>query len=204
MSHPFCPPSSFWHRFSLSAAVLLLLTLLCAQAFALDGYKDRRGLFGGLSVGGGAGAVNSELTNETTGAESGRKLGLHLSGMVGGGVSQNLLFAGEASMWLRTVELGDRQLEHNHLSFNAVANFFVIEGFFLEGGGGLAYAIFDTSRDGEATHYQELGLALKGGAGFEFFINSDAAIGVKFGYTRHFYENAEFDTVVGGVTVRWY
>ena len=49
-----------------------------------------------------------------------------------------------------------------------------------------------------------MGLALKGGAGFEYFVNGQIAIGARVGYVRHFYSNGDFDTVAGGITLRWY
>ena len=185
------------------AAALLLLCVTQTSAMALDGYQDRRGLFTGVGVGGGVGMVESE--DGQTGVDSGRKLGLHLSALVGGGVHERLTVAGEASWWARNVLLNDYVLNHHHLSFNALANLFLLEGIFLEGGGGLAYAIYDTQTpDRPDFRYQELGLSLKGGAGFEFFVNSQIAVGLKAGYTRHFYSRASFDTVAGGLTIRWY
>ena len=140
--------------------------------------------------------------------DRGRKLGLHLNGALGGGVTRDLTVYGDVNWWARTVYINEDELElaHHHLSFNAVSQYFLFRGFFLEGGGGLAYAIFDTSRDGgaETFRYQELGLALKGGAGFEFFLNGQIAAGFRMGYTRHFYGGSDFDTIAGGVTLRWY
>lgn len=192
------------HKLAITASIMLLTLTLSQSAFALDGYQDRRGLFAGVGVGGGVGLVDVD-TNASTGIDQGRKLGLHLNGMVGGGVTDWLVLGGEANWWARTAYIGDNALSHNHMSFNTVANLFLLEGLFIEGGGGLAYAIFDTQGPSVDTlRYQELGLALKGGAGFEMFVNSQIAIGMKVGYTRHFYTNADFDTVAGGVTVRWY
>ncbi len=191
------------HRHAALCAALLL-TFFAADAAALDGYQDRRGLFAGIGIGGGVGTAQTEA-NEDTGMESGRRLGLHLHGILGGGVSDNLTMGVEGNWWARTVRLGDNALDHHHLSFNAVANFFLIDGFYVQGGVGLAYAIFDAQRVGQSTfRYQELGLATKAGAGFEFFTSSQLAVGFQANYTRHFYSNAAFDTISGGVTLRWY
>jgi hypothetical protein len=81
----------------------------------------------------------------------------------------------------------------------------LFDALFLEGGGGLAYGIYDVAKfDRQVERYQELGLALKGGAGFEFFVNGQVAIGMRFGYTRHLYTNGSYDVVNGGLTLRWY
>ena len=183
----------------------LFLTWTASSAFALDGYKDRRGLFGGLGLGGGVGLVDTERDDESTGIDQGRKLGLHLSGILGGGITQNLVFGGEANWWIRTVRINQSALQHHHMSFNGVLNFFLIEGIYLEGGVGLAYAIFDVERNNQQTYrYQELGMSAKAGGGFEFFVNSDLAMGMHASYTRHFYTNSDFDTVSAGLTLRWY
>lgn len=187
-------------------AITTLIALLCmsTQAFALDGYEDRRGLLAGVAVGGGVGIVESE--EGLTGIDQGRKLGFHLSGMVGAGLSERLTLFGEANWWARSVELGENKLASNHYSFNATGNLFLLEGIYVSGGAGLAYASYDAQRGVgvPVENYRELGLAVKGGGGFEFFVNGNTAIGVKIDYTRHFYNNAEFDTLAGGFTLRWY
>ena len=185
------------------ALTALLLLLTTSQAVALDGYEDRRGLFGGIGIGGGVGLVNSP--EGETGIDSGRKVGMHLHGIIGGGARKDLVFGAEGNWWLRTVQLGDNALEHHHLSFNGVVNYFILDAFYLDGGVGMAYTIYDAQRDNQQVlRYQELGLSAKAGAGFEFFVNSNTAIGMRFGYTRHFYTNASFDTISGGFSIRWY
>ncbi len=192
------------HRL-VQAIVAIAFLVIAAPALALDGYKDRRGLFLGVGLGGGVGAASTELARESTGLDDGRQLGLDLSATLGGGATEYLTFGAQGNWWIRTVRLGDRSLEHQHLNFLAAANFFIIDGLYAEGGAGLAYAAFDTARgDVETFTYRELGLALKVGAGYEFFLNGTTAIGFGAGYTRHFYNNARFDTVNGVVTVRWY
>ena len=125
------------HKFALAASIALLTLTVSQSAMALDGYQDRRGLFAGVGVGGGVGLVDVE-GNESTGIDSGRKLGLHLNGMIGGGASDRLVIGGEGNWWARTAYIGDNALSHHHMSFNAVANFFILDGLFVEGGGGLA------------------------------------------------------------------
>lgn len=193
------------HLLTLSALALgALLSLSSSEAYALDGYEDRRGLFGGFAAGGGVGLVESE--EGLTGIDQGRKMGMNLSAMVGGGLSQHLTVFGEVNWWARSVQLGENSLASNHYSVNAVGNFFLVEGIYIEGGGGLAYASYDAQRGNNAPieNYRELGLALKGGAGFETFVNGQTAIGLRVDYTRHFYNNADFDTITGALTLRWY
>lgn len=174
-----------------------------STAWAIQGYKDRHGVFYGFGVGGGPGAVH--IDNELSGLEGTGDLGLHLHGILGGGLSENLTFGAETNAWIRTVSVGSSSLNHQHWSFNAVGNLFVLEGLFLEGGLGLAYAFSDaTAADGSESRYQEMGLAFKAGTGFEYFLDGTVAAGMRFGYTRHVYSNIDFDTFIGSVTLRWY
>lgn len=184
---------------------LMALMLVASQSYALDAYKDRRGIFAGVNVGVGAGFAGVDQAGDLTGLDENRQLGLHLGAEVGGGLSQHLTGALEANWWIRTVTLGSRHLNHQHLSLLPVARYFIWDGLNVGAGAGLAYASFDTERNGVETYrYREMGLALKFGAGYEFFMNGTIAAGIDIGYTRHFYSNADFDTLGGQVTLRWY
>lgn len=181
------------------------MTMLASQAFALDAYKDRRGLFAGLNLGGGAGFAGVDSAGEATGLDKNRQLGLHLGAEVGGGLTKTITGALETNWWIRTVRLNERKLNHQHLSLLPFVRWFIWDGLNIGAGTGLAYTVFDTERDGvETFRYREMGLALKAGAGYEFFVNGTIAAGIDVGYTRHFYSNADFDTVGAQVTLRWY
>lgn len=187
---------------------LLALGAFTTNAMALDGYQDRKGPFIGVGLGGGVSLVEADPEGDVTGIDQGRKVGLHLHGIVGGGATDNLVFGAEANWWARTVYIEgkeDRALEHHHLNFSGVLDFFLFENFYVEGGMGMAYGIFDVERNGTTEfRYQELGLSAKMGAGFEFFTSSNVAIGMRANYTRHFYSKASFDTLSAGFTLRWY
>jgi hypothetical protein len=185
----------------------LLITgflLATSQASALDGYKDRRGVFSGVAVGGGVGASEVDTEGQTTGLDDAREMGLTLRAELGGGYTEWLTFSGQGNWWIRTVEVGSRKLEHHHFNFLANANFFPIEILYVTGGFGLAYAAFDTSLGTSTKEYREMGFAAKAGVGTEFFVNGTVAAGVEASYTRHFYSNGYFDTISGGMTLRWY
>lgn len=185
--------------------MLLAVTLVSSQAFALDAYKDRRGVFAGVNVGGAAGFAGVDSASELTGLEENRQLGLQLGAEVGGGLSKQITGALEANWWIRTVTLGPRRLDHQHFSFLPLARYFIWDGLNVGAGAGLGYAVFDTERNGvETFRYREMGLALKFVAGYEFFVNGTIAAGVDAGYTKHFYSNADFDTLGARVTLRWY
>lgn len=192
------------HRLSafLIASIILLFS---AQAFALSGYKDRRGPFLGVGLGGGPGAVHVDDDQFSTGLDEGGQLGFHLQAIAGGGVNKYVTLGAELNSWIRTVAVQEARLNHQHWSLNAAADFFIIDGVFLGAGAGLAYAFSDATRQNlERRRYQELGLALKGAAGYEFFLNGTVAAGLRLSYTRHFYQNVDFDTFQGAITIRWY
>lgn len=192
-------------RGPLIAGVVLFALLWSSQASALDAYKDRRGLFVGLGIGGGAGQVNTGKRDELSGFDDNYKLGLNVNGMIGGGWTRNIVFGSEFNWWIRNVQIGGKELAHRHMSFNAVTNVFVLGPLYVHGGAGLAYAVYDTYNAGkQVTEYGEMGLSLKAGLGFEYFVNGTVAAGIQAGYTRHFYEYAEFDTISAGMTIRWY
>lgn len=182
-----------------------LIVFTSAQAFALDGYKDRHGLFLGVGLGGGPGAVHVDDELLTTGLDDGSELGFHLHAIAGGGINQRITLGAELNTWIRTVAIQDLRLNHQHWSLNAAADFFIIDGLFLGAGAGLAYAFSDATLPNlEKSRYQEMGLALKGAAGYEFFLNGTVAAGVRLSYTRHFYQHVDFDTFQGALTLRWY
>ena len=190
-------------RRTIALLVAITFFLTASTAWAIQGYKDRHGTFYGWGIGGGPGAVH--IDDGASGLEGTGELGLHLHGIVGGGMSENLIFGAEANSWIRTVSIGDSSLNHQHWSFNALASFFLVEGLFLEGGVGLAYAISNYEAAGGAeSRHQEMGLAFKVGTGFEYFLDGTYAAGMRFGYTRHVYSNIDFDTFIGSVTIRRY
>lgn len=186
---------------ALTAAVALLLC--AANASALDGYADREGVFVGLGFGGGMGAANVDEGDLSSGFD-GRQLGPALQGIVGGGISDKILFGAQLNYWYHNAEYGSNNFAHNHSNLMAVGDFFLFEGLYVEGGGGLAYTNFEGERGGTATDQSEMGLALRAGLGFEHFLNGTHAVGLNAGYTRHFYSRSVFDTLGGGFSIRWY
>lgn len=189
----------------LAAVVAALILLSASSAWAIQGYKDRHGFFVGGGIGGGPGSVILDDGDVASGLEGTGDLGLHLNLIAGGGMTDNIVFGAEVNSWIRTVAINQNQLNHQQWSFNAVGDFFLVHGLFLEGGLGLAYAYSDGQRaDGTSHRYQEMGLAAKLGLGFEYFLNGTVAAGIRFGYTRHFYSRVDFDTFTGSVMLRWY
>lgn len=180
--------------------------MISSSAFALDNYADRKGAFFGLGIGGGIGAVDTEENGLTNGLGDGRKLGLGLHAIIGGGVNDNIVLGLGVNTWIRSVEQGSQDYSHQHWNFLANGNFFLIDGLYIDAGAGLAYASFDATQGTNTTTYNEMGLALRGGLGYEFFLNGTHALGINAGYTRHFYFDADaaFDTIGASIGIRWY
>lgn len=205
-----CPrlsPASWSTRLALATALTLAgLTLVAApeEAHARDGYRWRKGPMFGLKVGGGIGGADLDVANELTGLEAKRQMGVLLGVNLGAGYNERLVLGAEGNLWARTVYLNDVELSHQQMSFLANGNLFLWDGIYADGGVGLAYASFDAQRATGTHNYRELGLAAKVGLGFEYFVNGSLATGFNAGYVRHIYQNSYFDTMHGGLTLRWY
>jgi hypothetical protein len=183
-----------------------LILLASTSAFSLDRYESREGVFGGITAGGGVGKnIQNDGDNVTTGFEDSRLVGAYFGGIIGGGINDNVTLGMGTDWWIRTAKKGSQSLKNNHGSIHAMGNFFLIDGLYLEAGGGLAYSTFELIQgDNDPQIHNELGLALKGGVGYEFWVNGNQALGVHGNYTRHFYNNGAFDTFNLGATFRWY
>lgn len=183
----------------------VVLTAAGAPATALDGYEDRKRLFGAVGVGGGAGALR--IVRGGADSLDSRRLqpGFHATAMLGGGITQRVLAAAEANWWFRNVNRGDDHRWATHQwSLLPVVNVFVVEGLHLDAGGGLAYGALVGDHPRADLPHRELGFAAEAGAGYEFWLNGTLAAGVDVNYARHFYGDGSFDTVSGAFMLRWY
>ncbi|MCA9539682.1 MAG: outer membrane beta-barrel protein, partial [Myxococcales bacterium] len=114
----------------LSALVVLGLA---GQAFALDAYRDRRGMYYGLGIGGGANKFDTDKAEN--------RIGFHLRGRVGGGISQNLTLDGELGWRIESYEQGAADVTNQFLTLYVGANYFVTDGLYIRGMGGLAHLL---------------------------------------------------------------
>lgn len=181
----------------------LLVTGLAAQALALDGYRDRRGLYFGLNLGGGAGKA------EQDGVKSDRNLGLTIGARVGGGVNERLTLdlAVDGYFQTRTEEtlLGDIDVDVNLWSGLIGGSFFLADGLYVRGGFGLAnVSSTATTKGGDSSEDSEVGLGFAVGGGYEFFANGDLAIGVGADFRAFDFDETKYTIVNLGVTATWY
>jgi len=138
-----------------------LLVALCAApqtASALDGYRDRSGVMGGLGIGGGAVVQEGD-----TGGE------MMLDVQIGGGATKNITFALDVDLRLQLVDGNKTGL----LVPGPELTFFITDGLFVRAGIGLGM-IFAGSNGSDDNF--TLGFNGGGGIGYEFFTGADLAL----------------------------
>jgi len=150
-----------------AAALAVALLSVAFDAAALDGYRDRRGAFMGLAVGGGAAVRDGEVGGE---AGAGFQLG------------------GGAAKWL-TISL-DADLRMQHVDGftdwmfvpGPQLDVFILNALFVSAGVGVAFVFPDDDRaKGDALKTEDdfvMGLDAMVGIGYEFFVGSDVAIDI--------------------------
>lgn len=176
----------------------MLVLGLAGEALALDGFRDRRGLYFGLNLAGGAGqAVAGDVKSD-------RNLGLSVGARVGGGVNRRLTldFSVDGYFQTRNDEIAGvtREVDTTLLSGMIGGSFFLIDGIYLRGMGGLAQASTTVGK----VENDEVGLGLGAGAGYEFFANSDLAIGAGVDYRMFMFDEYDYNVLNVGITATWY
>ncbi len=182
----------------------LMVIGLAGEAFALDGYRDRKGMYYGLSLGGGSAKA------DTDGADS--KLGIHLRGRVGGGINKHVTLDGELGWRYQSTDedvgLGELTVTEQFLTMYVGGSFFVFDGLYVRAFGGLAHLIVSVDFDGGIINgYDDdsyTGLGMGAGLGYEFFASSDLAIGIGADVQQQIYDDASITQFNFGVSANWY
>ncbi len=182
----------------------LMVIGLAGEAFALDGWRDRKGMYYGLGLG--FGAAQPDIDN----ADS--RIGVHLRGRIGGGVNKHVALDGELGWRYQSTDEdrpgGEATISEQFVTLYVGGSFFVFEGLYIRAFGGLAYLaqsieietpIGDSSDDDSYT-----GLGVGAGLGYEFFASSDLAIGVGGDYQHQMYDDFAVNQINFGVTATWY
>ena len=161
-----------WSLVIISASTILLLSV---PALALDGYQDRRGFFGGIGFGGGGVFAGSEPGG-----------GIVFDFQLGGGATQNLTVALDTDLSIHILEHSRNLL----LTPGPEVNYFFGEtGIFARVGIGMALTFswfedtdFEIPAGGKKPDDTDFRLGFDGslGVGWEFFVNSDLALGLAF------------------------
>ena len=181
-------------KFALALGALVAMMAFSSSAFALDGYQDRDGVYGGFSAGGGLGLVlnspdaieNTDLQQTSINEAEGP--GLLLQGVIGGGISDGVTLGLGADWWFRSVSKGadDTYAWHNS-NIGADASFYIVDGFHVGSRLGFAYGVCSGTRNGRNCNWQEMGFAAKAGVGYEFWFNGNVAGTVDMDYTQYVY-----------------
>ncbi len=181
-------------RSSLLAAFVALLVLTVAgEAFALDAWRDRRGLLFGLGVGAGAGKTDVK--------DADAHIGFNFTARVGGGVSKDLTLDAELGLHKASFEESGVDVSYSIFTGMIGANFFVYQGLYLRGMGGVSQ--ISTELD-PGVDSDETGTGIGFGAGYEFFATADLAVGIGADYRLLFFDDANFTMTNFGVTGTWY
>ncbi|MDJ0764671.1 MAG: hypothetical protein QNJ97_16955 [Myxococcota bacterium] len=158
-------PSLSIHAVLIASASILIVAMATPVA-ALDAYRDRRGFFSGIGVGGG-GALQD---GDPGGA-------IMMDFQAGGGASQNLTLCLDLDLWFHLMD------DHNNLLITPgpeVNYFFGDSGIFVRAGIGMALAT-RWEKDypaGEDDTFFNIGFNGSLGGGWEFFGNSNLALGL--------------------------
>lgn len=188
----------------LACCAALLVTGLAGQAFALDGYRDRRGLYFGINVGGGAGQA------ELDGAKADRNLGLTIGARIGGGINKRLTLDLSVDGYFQTgkeeaaggVEF---DVDTNLWSGLLGGSFFLADGLYVRGGFGLASIEQErTSKTDTGGNSDEVGIGFSVGGGYEFFANGDLAVGAGGDFRAFTFDEITYNVVNIGITATWY
>lgn len=159
-------------RIGLALVAAAIALALASPSTALDAHQDRRGLFSGISIGGGAAIV----PGEDIGGE------ILFDFQLGGGATQDLTLALDVDVWF--------QLFDSYQNWLVVPgpelNYFLWEGLFVRVGFGMALAFIrgeevkDAPTPGSDVEDNEFTLGFDAGLGlgYEFFATSNLAMGL--------------------------
>ena len=177
----------------------LLVLGMAGQAFALDGFRDRRGLFFGINLAGGAGQAVAD------GKSGDRNLGLMVGARVGGGINKRLTLDLSVDGYFQTrneeVAAGiERKIDTTLLSGMLGGSLFLVDGVYVRGMGGLAQSTVTVGK----VENEETGLGLGLGAGYEFFANANLAVGAGLDYRMFIFNDVDYNILNVGITATWY
>ena len=179
-------------RFHLVIACAFLFSMISQQAFALDGYQKRQGLYYGVGFGGG------QASSDAEGAES--HITYNFRARIGGGIDENLTLDAEFSLQNGEDDIAGATVEYTTSLVGIGGSYFLNKGLYVRAGGGIAS--FE-SESGDISN-SETGLYVAGGLGYEFFANADLAVGVGLDFQRQMYDDANVNALNFGVTANWY
>ncbi len=195
-------------RISLGLALITLLS--ASQAFALDGYKDRSGILGGIKLGFDvtqADISNIDMGLQKNGEEShiafdfGFRLG---SGIPDTPITLDLELNINYAPWSDTSLLHKEETASQTLISGLLGmNFFAVKDFYIRAMLGITHYEYELAYQKPNTESFGVAFTVGGGLGYEFFANSNLAFAVEAEYKHTF---AKDPINMGGLGIRatWY
>jgi hypothetical protein len=174
-----------------TTAALVLGT--ASSAWALDAWRDRRGLYFGAQVGAGSGQSDAD------GAES--QIGFNLRARVGGGINKQLTLDAELGWRTASYDQGPRDISESLFTGLVGGSFFIYDGLYVRAQGGVGQLTLDADPGGDDGY---TGFGFGAGVGYEFFATADLAVGVGGDYQLFSFDDFNFTTINFGVTATWY
>lgn len=167
-------------RYAAAGAALAVLMTAASAASALDAYQDRRGIYAGVGLGGGAAFQDGEPGG-----------GVLLDLQIGGGATKRITLALDVDFWFQLMDRHDNWM----ITPGPEVTFFITDGLFVRAGVGMALTIIRAGDDdeisagahtapvqtgGEKTWENDFTIGFDGAlaVGWEFFANSNLAIGL--------------------------
>ena len=175
-----------------SITVFSMVILLAGQSYALDGYRDRKGLFYGATLGG------ASFKADVAGSK--RNLGYVFGGRIGGGVSDTLTLDGSLNLSFQSYTQGGINIDTNSTEMLIGANFFIEKGLYARAEGGLITQGIET----DVSSQDETGVVVGGGLGFEFFASADLAVGFGATYQMQQFDTNNVSSLKFAITATWY
>jgi hypothetical protein len=171
---------------------LLFVAGMFSQAYALDGYRDRKGMFYGLTLGGASSSADV--------AGSKNRLGYVLGAKVGGGVNDKLTLDASFTSRSEGYTEGGLEVSTNTLTMYLGGNYFLQDGLYVRAMAGLA----STSSETDFGDASETGLGFGLGTGYEFFASAQLAVGIGATFEMQQYSDVKVTVVGFGVGATWY
>ncbi len=175
-------------RIALSTAVLVTLLLCSVDAFALDGYKDRKGLYGGFGIGGGA-----LFQDGNTGG------GFLFDVQLGAGVNQMVTLGLDLDTAVHGIDGNVNWM----LVPGPEANIFILDGLFIRIGLNSVLLFRDNEFEGDSFAF---GFGPDFALGYEFFVNGNLALAMAIdgSYTYVAQDESHMTTVGFWMGFRFY
>ena len=186
-------------------SILFFSVISVSEAWALSGWRDRRGLYFGVSSAAGLSYADVD------GAEG--QFGVNLGLRLGAGITKRLTLDGAFTTRLESDDVilkglrTESQTDYTAqtYTFGLGINYFVQRGLYLRLLVGLSQREeqFDSAADGTVSG-EFTGLGIGSGFGYEFFSGRRLAAGFIFEALSQIYEEGTINTATFGFTATWY